>query len=135
MADDKKTEKAEEKAAEKAALKDTEVADMVRHWHRIGRPERAHQLKELYRAGEDIPYQLLDKAGVKAEKDLVGKVDVPPRTGRGSGVDSWREFAAEVSDFDQSVLDEMSRDEIIQILEDREIIPALDEENDEEESE
>lgn len=112
----------------KSDVSDQEVADMVRHWHRTGRPERAHQLKGLHREGEPIPYQLLDKTGIKSEKEVEGKLEVPPRSGRGSGIDAWKEFAAEVSDLDEAVLDKMSREEIQDFLEEREIIPPADEE-------
>lgn len=117
----------------KTEVKDTEVADMVRHWHRTGRPERANQLKRLYREGEPIPYQLLDKAGVKSEKEVEGKLEIPPRSGRGSGKAKWQEFAAEVSDLDEAVLKTMERDEVIEFLEAREIIPLAGEEESKEE--
>lgn len=119
----------------KSDVSELDVGRMVRHWHRTGRPERAHQLKELHKAGEPIPYQLLDKAGIKSEKEVEGKLEVPPRSGRGSGVDAWKEFAAEVSDLDEAVLDKMTREEIQDFLEEREIIPAAGEEEDEDSDE
>lgn len=115
-----------------AKVSDTDVSRMVRHWHRVGRPENANQLKGLHAAGEPIPYQLLDKVGVKSEKEVEGKLDIPPRSGRGSGHEAWREFAAEVSDLDEAVLDKMSREEIQEFLEERDIIPEDDDNSDEE---
>lgn len=120
MAENTKAKKSEE-------LSDMDVARMIRHWHSVGRPEHANRLKELHRAGEPIPYQLLDKVGVKSEKEVEGKLEVPPRSGRGSGDQAWREFAAEVSDMDKAVLDKMSREEIQEFLEEREIIPPAEE--------
>lgn len=124
-----------EKTTKAKDVSESTVADMARHWHRTGRPERANALKRLFREGEPIPYQLLDKVGVKSEKDIEGELEVPPRGGEGSGVKNWRKFAAQVSDMDKAVLDKMERAEIIEILEQREIIPTVEEENEDKESE
>ncbi len=51
-----------------------------------------------------------------------GLLDVPPRHGRGSGQTVWQEFATLVSTMDEEVIDQFTRDEIIQILIDRDII-------------
>lgn len=103
------------------------VVEMVRHWHRVGRPEYGNRLKALFQAGDEIPYYLLDRVGVRSEKDITGKLEVPPRSGRGSGVVKWREFAAQVSDMAPEVLNKMERGEIIEFLESREIIPEEEE--------
>jgi len=49
-------------------------------------------------------------------------LDVPPRHGKGSGQTVWQEFATLVSTMDEEVIDQFTRDEIIQILIDRDII-------------
>ena len=120
------TEKTKKKVSE------SEVADMVRHWHRTGRPERAHQLKGLHKAGKPIPYELLDTVGVKSEKPVEGKLEMPARNVKTA---DWQAFAAQVSDFDGSVLKKMGRDEIIEILEQREIIPTMEEQAEQEAAE
>lgn len=51
-----------------------------------------------------------------------GLLDVPPRHGKGSGQAVWQEFASLVSTMDDEVIDQFTRDEIIQILIDRDII-------------
>jgi hypothetical protein len=43
----------------------------------------------------------------------------------------WRKFAVEVSDLDMAVLSKMGRDEVIDILETRGIIPTVEEQAEE----
>lgn len=109
-----------------------EIANAIRHWTRVGKPEFSNRLRELSKADDPIPYELLDTAGIRSEKPIEGKLEMPPRSGRGSGQDNWAEFAEQVSDLDMAVLEKMSRDEIIEILEAREIIPTQEEEEDDE---
>lgn len=111
------------------------VAEMVRHWHRTGRPERAHALKEKFKAGEKIPYELLDPVGIKSEKEVEGELVVPPRSGRGSGVVEWRKFAEKTSDLAPEILKKMQRDEIVEFLEEREILPKEENADNSEEEE
>ena len=105
-----------------------EIANAIRHWVRHGRPEYSNRLRELSKTDEPIPYELLDTEGIRSEKPVEGKLEMPPRSGRGSGQEAWAEFAQKVSDLDEAVLEKMSRDEIIELLEQREIIPTLEEE-------
>lgn len=107
------------------------VREAIREHSRRGQPEKGAQLRKLWGDGSDpkeIPSELLDFSGIKSEKASTGILEMPPRTGRGSGHEKWAEFAAEVSDLDPVVLKKMNRDEIVEILESREIIPLAGEE-------
>ena len=113
-----------------------EVQDLVRVFSRQGKPEKGAKLITLFNAGEPIPYELLDPAGkVRSENPVEGKLQMPARSGRGSGQPKWMDFAMKVSDFDEAILSKLTRDEIIELLEDREIIESEGEsEGDSEES-
>jgi hypothetical protein len=50
----------------------------------------------------------------RADRDRSGAVEAPPRSGRGSGIDAWRQFA-EQNGVDTD--DEMSRDDVIAAVE------------------
>lgn len=107
------------------------IREAIREHSRRGHPEKGAQLKKLWGDGSDpqeIPSELLDFTGIKSEKATTGLLEMPPRTGRGSGKEAWAEFAAEVSDLDPVVLEKMNRDEIVDILESRRIIPLAGEE-------
>lgn len=107
----------------------------IREHSRQGNPQKAYRLRELRSSGEEVPYDLVDFSGIKSEKPVSGKLEAPPRSGRGSGEEAWRQFAEKVSDFDMAILEAMSRDEIIEVLEKREIIPVAGEEEDSQGSE
>lgn len=42
-----------------------------------------------------------------------GQVQEPPRSGRGSGIDAWRDFAEAVPELGEAVDEDASRDDII----------------------
>lgn len=107
------------------------VSEAVREHSRRGSPEQGARLTKLFNAGEEIPSELLDFSGLRPEKETVGKLEAPPRAGKGSGKEAWIEFALEVSDLGEEVLEKMNRDEIVEILETREIIPSADDESEE----
>ena len=112
-----------------------EIQFAIREHSRRGKPESSYLLRQLVQDGAEIPYELLDFSGIKSEKPVTGKLEAPPRTGRGSALEKWMKFAAETSDLDMAVLEKMTREEIIEILESRKIIPVLEDENGENESE
>lgn len=124
--------------AEKAATEDQvesskgreptaeEVQNAIRENFRRGRPEKAFKIRALVAAGEPVTYDLLDFSGLKSEKVVEGVLEVPPRAGKGSGVENWKEFAKTTSDLDEEVIESMNRDEIIDMLEAKQIIPPLE---------
>lgn len=106
-----------------------EVQHAIREQFRRGRPEKALKIRELVAAGEPIPYDLLDFEGkLRSEKAVSGVLEAPPRSGKGSGEKNWKTFAKQTSDLDEAVIDSMSRDELIEMLEAKEIIPPLNKE-------
>jgi hypothetical protein len=107
------------------------VAEAVREHARRGHPEHGARLRKLFNAGAEIPSELVDFTGIKSEKPNIGVLEMPPRTGPGSGGVQWRKFAVEVSDLDMAVLSKMGRDEVIDILETRGIIPTVEEQAEE----
>lgn len=112
------------------AAKDISVAEMeeaIRQHSRLGHPEKGAKLRHLFdNDPENIPSDLLDFSGLRPEKESVGKLEAPPRAGKGSGKEAWTDFALKVSDLGEEVLEKMNRDEIVEILETRGIIPAVE---------
>ncbi len=51
-----------------------------------------------------------------------GSPEIPPRSGRGSGLDAWVTFAAKATDAPESAYAALSRDEIIALLESEGVI-------------
>ena len=104
----------------------------LREYRVTGEPQKAQILQ--MQMDELTPYEELSLPGditEAREKRLSMRpetevdpalLDLPPRTGPGSGQGVWQEFAAMVSNIDEEVIDQFTRDEIIQILIDRDII-------------
>ncbi|MEV8124107.1 hypothetical protein AB0P07_08330 [Streptomyces sp. NPDC085944] len=70
------------------------------------------------RVAEKIGDHAWESADSHAEPDApktpAAPVEAPPRSGRGSGIDAWRAYA-EANGYDTD--DEMSRDDVIALLE------------------
>lgn len=63
------------------------------------------------------------RLAIRPETNIdVALVDIPPAVGRGSSQKAWAEFASLVSDMDEEVIDQFTRDELISVLADRDII-------------
>lgn len=107
--------------------------EAIRHWITTGDPIKARDIKRALDAGEDVDPALLNLTSVRprAGVDMEEVGGVPPRTGKGSGVDNWREFAKSTSDMDPEVIDSMSKDDIVAALESTGVIPAEEDEEDE----
>lgn len=97
---------------------------------RTGYPQRASKLVQQMR--DSVPFseinvtdEFITSNDLRPETPIdITLVDIPPRHGKGSGHDAWAEFASLVSDMDTEVIDQFGRNEIISILEDRDIINA-----------
>lgn len=96
-----------------------------------GEPQK--QQKLLDQMERSVPYEELDipetsvarakAASVRPETNIdVTLMDEPPRVGKGSGQTHWQEFASMVSVMDEEVIEQFTRDELIQILIDRDVI-------------
>lgn len=100
-----------------------EINERKRQYEKRGYPEKAAALQ--VQAENDTPFDEL----LGTPEDLQEEVDSlpePPRSGAGSGADQWRSFAKTISDMDPEVIDTMSRDEIINVLEEAELIDVND---------
>lgn len=111
------------------------LAITTRQLHQTGTPQEAIKIELQMEAR--IPYEEIvfpherptsgPLAPIRPETNINPTlVDEPPRSGKGSGHKSWAEFASLVSTIDDEVLEQFSRDEIISILVDRDIIDASD---------
>lgn len=89
-----------------------------RRWLRRGQPEVAAEIARHLVVGDEVPEHLLDPEGNPSAKDS------PARSGKGSSVKEWREFAAQHTDIDRDVLESMNRDDIIEVLEARNLIES-----------
>ncbi len=99
-----------------------------RNYQTSGFPQKSNALIEQMAAS--VPYKdiqmpdgVKDSIALRPETLIdISLVDIPPRHGLGSGQGVWAEFAELVSDMDPEVIEQFTRDEIIGILVDRDII-------------
>lgn len=96
----------------------------IRHWDSIGRPEVSMHIHRALANKTTIPSKLLITTGVKPEIENVDPDEAvpPPRSGEGSGVKNWREFAAKMTTIEPEVIAASDRETIISMLEAREVI-------------
>lgn len=104
------------------------VANAIRHWTSVGEVIKARDLRRQLESGEDIDPKLLHVGRVKPTADVAEVMEEPARTGRGSGINNWREFAKAMTDMDPEVIDAMEKDELILALESNGVIAAEEEE-------
>lgn len=101
------------------------IAEARRQWYMKGETRPVAEIDRLVAAGEPVPERLLNFSGVKPEKSQndPAAYDPPPRWGKGSGIDEWRDFARKTSDIDEDVLMALDRGDIQSMLEQRGVIP------------
>jgi hypothetical protein len=116
----KKTEETGVDAAEK-------VANAIRHWSSIGEVIKARDLRRQLAAGGPIDPKLLHVGRVKPTADVEDVMEEPARTGRGSGIKNWQEFAKAMTDMDPEVIEAMEKDELILALESNGVIATEEE--------
>jgi hypothetical protein len=104
------------------------VANAIRHWTSVGEVIKARDLRRQLESGGDIDPKLLHVGRVKPTADVAEVMEEPARTGRGSGINNWREFAKAMTDMDPEVIDAMEKDELILALESNGVIAAEEEE-------
>ena len=103
--------------------------EAINKFIRAGQPENKAKIEAQMQAFvpfneivmPDAPQSKTLKPETKIDPELV---EEPPRRGPGSGKGAWVEFASLVSDMDEEVIDQLSRDELVQILIDRDVILA-----------
>lgn len=92
-----------------------------------GRPELVARINAMIE--DEAPFaeiQAVANTGltenVKPEKEPKTEVEVPPLTGKGSGLKQWQSFARQVSTIEPEVIEAMSRNDLITVLADRGVI-------------
>lgn len=108
------------------------IVTAQRHWSSKGEVQAATALARAL-AADEMPKDksLLNLTAIRPQTNIdVGEegVEIPPRTGKGSGIENWREFAKATSSMDPDVIDEMGKPDIIENLEAAGVIPAEAEE-------
>lgn len=95
-----------------------------RQWAQMGYPIEVRDINRALAAGKPVPERLLHPKRVRPEtnENDAAAYEVPPRSGKGSGVAAWREYADVVTDVEPDVLESMDRGDIIELLENRNII-------------
>ncbi len=105
------------------------IYNRKREYSLSGDPMAVLHLQRALDADEMPDPTLMADSGVKTDVPLAGgvEVEIPPRSGKGSGIAAWRKFAALVTDIDADVLARMSkRDDIIEMLVAKGNIPDAD---------
>jgi len=106
-----------------------DLMNQSRRWHRSqGRPEKAHLIEiamnENRRLPEDQRRDLLRMDETTPEVEVDPTIVMPPRTGKGATKKNWREYAAQVTDWEPEVIAGSGMGEIIAMLEANAIIPT-----------
>jgi len=107
------------------------LSTAIKHYDQKGEPQ--HSTKIKIQMDGFVPFEnivLPDYGGNGVKRGSIrpetnidpSLVDEPPRSGKGSGQKHWAEFASLVTDMDDEVIDQMSRDELIEILIARDVI-------------
>lgn len=109
------------------------IRHLLTEWERTGRPELIPQLMNQIEAGVDFdmlfPFvHQAEEPTVRPTVDLppTDAITMPPREGQKATKKAWSTFASKVTDVDPTVWDSMSRNEIISVLEDMNVIDSLD---------
>jgi len=103
-----------------------------RNYQRTGYPQKSNAIVE--QMSNSVPYSDIEMPDstlvsetLRPETPIDTKlIEIPPRTGPGSGHGVWVEFAELVSDMDPEVIEQFTRNELIDILVDRDIINEED---------
>lgn len=104
------------------------VLEASRYWYLKGEVMMWRDCQRALQNDEMPDKSVLNLTNVKPQTDVdMEEVEIPPRSGIGSGVAKWREFAKEVSEMDPEVIEAMSKDDLIAELETMGIIEAEEE--------
>ena len=99
----------------------SELTKRMGEYERTGFPEKSAKIRAQMAA--DTPFEEL--YGSEADRqEEIDELPAPPRGGPGSGVEAWRNFAKQVTDWED--VDDMDRDEIILALEEDGLIEPND---------
>lgn len=95
--------------------------------HQTGRSLDAMKVGQALEADEMPDDYLMGESDIKPDFAVNPEIEleIPPRTGKGSGKEAWQVFAAQVTDVDLEVLERMGgRNDIIKMLEAKGTIPS-----------
>ena len=106
------------------------LATANREYRKTGYPQKAAAI--VSQMERSVPYSEIEMPDSELVSETLRPetpidttlIDIPPRVGPGSGHPAWAEFAGLVSDMDEEVIEQFTRNEIIEILVDRDIINA-----------
>lgn len=108
---------------------DERVQNAIRYWTVNGDPIKARDINRALANKEEVPAHLLNLTRYRPTTDIdLEEVEIPNRTGRGSALEKWQDFAMATSDMDADVVKAMTKEDIIAALEANGIIPAEEEE-------
>lgn len=101
------------------------MMDAMRRHYNEGDPVKGGILQEHITARTAPPPDLLYFGEIKPVGGKIARLDIeiPPWVGKGSGNEVWRNFAKQVSDTPEDVIDRMDRNDIQQLLVSLKIIP------------
>ena len=99
-------------------LEEYKIRARIRELRVGGDPIAAMKLQQALDADEMPDESQLSDGAVHTDAPVKRGTDltVPPRTGKGSGLKKWQEFAAKITDTDSEVLSRMQRDDIVKML-------------------
>lgn len=114
---------------EVSAIEQLEVAyNAMRRHYSEGDPVKAGAIQAHIDAGTVPEAELLYFGSVRPRGGkFAGDLEIPPWVGKGSGVDVWRNFAKQVTDTPDEVIDRMERNDIQVLLVSTGVIPAKEE--------
>lgn len=105
------------------------VQNAIRYWTVNGDPIKARDINRALANKEEVPAHLLNLTRYRPVTEVdMDEIEIPSRTGRGSGLEKWQDFARATSDMDEDVLKTMTKEDIIAALEANGIVPAEEEE-------
>lgn len=98
------------------------------YWHTHGDPQKAAVLFECIQQRRRPPANLIPTVhGIKPETAIdPGTLTVPPRRGPDADVGKWRAFAKKTLDMEPEIIDQMARNDLISLLENKKVIEKPD---------
>lgn len=104
------------------------LQSMIFEWSARGAPEKGAAIARAIELEIEVPSDAIIKSMVSKENasfELSGTIP-PPRAGKGSGTEEWRDYAFANLDIDEEVLNNMSKADVIALLEDAGVIDSPD---------
>lgn len=100
--------------AEFSSKQNQVIAEARQNFTRTGFPEKAAALNAL--VAEGAPFSKIEALIANKGQSTASQ---PPLSGKGSGVEAWREYAVSVTDLDPETAEDMSKEDLVEILTDQ----------------